>query len=245
METYIITCPKEVLLLCASDEEYGAVASYIFQFNDLRIKNYEVRSDRMWFDAVVTVQTEPYRIEYWVNFHVIKTGVSFFGAVSPFVKGGVEVPRHSLTISVGALAGLRGQPIGEVIQSNSFLCADIDMTTLGAEDGAHWKPGTHTLSSPLILSGSFFLANNDQKRDLLQRFPEAVAYDMENYMYNAIEEYNGIPFFSCKAVSDGGEDKAYASYDEAVVSVTKKSLEHAITLALDYALKNWYKGVQH
>lgn len=240
MNTYRIPCSKEVLLLCASDEEYGAVASYLFLHNDSRVTNYEVRADRMQFNVVVTTQTKPSKIEYWMTLHVVKTGVSFFGAVSPFVQGGI--PHHSLTISVGALAGLRGQPIGEVIQSNSFLCADIDMTTLGAEDGAHWKPGTHTLSSPLILSGSFFLANNDQKRALLQRFPDAVAYDMENYMYNTIEEYNEIPFFSCKAVSDGGEDKAYAGYDEAVVSVTKKSLEHAITFALDYAIQNWYKG---
>lgn len=240
MDTYRIPCSKEVLLFCASDEEYGAVASYLFLNNDSRVRYYEVRSDRMRFNVMITPQTEPSRIEYQVTFHVVKTGVSFFGAISPFVQR--EIPNHSLSISVGALAGLRGQPIGEVIQSNSFLCADIDMTTLGAEDGAHWKPGTHALSSPLILSGSFFLANSDQKRALLQRFPEAVAYDMENYMYNTIEEYNGIPFFSCKAVSDGGEDKAYASYDEAVVNVTKKSLEHAINFALDYALKNWYKG---
>lgn len=161
----------------------------------------------------------------------INAGITFFnvGRLSRFIES--FTPEQ--VVNFGTCAGIKDQSKGSIIMTQRTVCNDLDLTNFGYLDGTTLKKRISKIEDqPLIVSGSKFLASDKEKEKVLKRFPDAVAFDMESFMYDCLCREYGIPLLIVRAVSDSGDEEAEGSFEENVVKVSAISSVIAIMRVL-------------
>lgn len=164
-------------------------------------------------------------------------GFTYFNA--PNIISLVRAFEPTEVINVGTCAGLSANSkLFDIIISNNFKSIDLDITAFGYEDGSLIKKGeTQSSVGPLVLSGSHFLATKEEKDSLLQRFPDAVAMDMETYMFKRICDALGVPFTTIRCVSDIGEETPDKSYSDNASDAGVIAALTTLLLVQDYPVR--------
>ena len=66
----------------------------------------------------------------------------------------------------------------------------------------------------LIVSGDQFITDPAKEEKILERFPEALAVDMESAAIAQVCKQSGVPFCSLRQISDGADDGSAEDYTE-------------------------------
>lgn len=119
-------------------------------------------------------------------------------------------PNH--VIQVGTCAGLRKQPIGEVIHAQTFFDADLDLTSFKRPRGRLYANEKINIKHPVLVSGSSFLDSEETAKKVIENF-DADAFDMESFGFYTMCEQQGIPFSSIRGVSDNGQSNANTTFE--------------------------------
>ena len=141
----------------------------------------------------------------------------------------IERYRPDAVVSLGSAGGLgKDVRVGDIIVGRSYRYADADATAFGYEYGQIPSmpasfPGDERLLSLVeadrsdatvhlgeIISGNSFVAG-DLAHTLRERFPEALAADMESTAIAQVAWEAGLPFVCVRSISDlcapeAGED---------------------------------------
>lgn len=191
---------KKVLLVCATEEEYESALKALCLLG----LNYTVT------DALYTkVISSEYRD---VKFLVCRVGVSYLSAFNLY--SAILTFEPNAVVNFGTCASLTPKvKLHDVVQSKVFANADMDMTAFGYTDGQFSKEDI-VGDKPCMVSGSFFLSTEADKKKLRKRFPTAVSYDMESYMFDYVSKLCRTPFVSIRGVSDDGTEQPEGSYAE-------------------------------
>jgi adenosylhomocysteine nucleosidase len=162
---------------------------------------------------------------------LLQTGVTMMNAF--FIAKVMEQYSIDEVLNIGTCAGLKNQPIGFVIRPKTFFNADLDMSMFGRTKGMLVKVNNQDIQPPILVSGSTFVANDEQKAKLIEEF-NADAFDMESFAYAQVCQSYQIPFKVFRGVTDNGDASAEQSFENnlilAVQSATKEALKYLDSL---------------
>jgi nucleoside phosphorylase len=180
--------------------------------------------------TVITAQLE--KIDYHSKtLFLLQTGVTMMNAF--FIAKVMELYSIDEVLNIGTCAGLKNQPIGCVVQPKTFFNADLDMSMFGRTKGMLVKVNNQDIQSPILVSGSTFVANDEQKAKLIKDF-NADAFDMESFAYAHVCQSYQIPFKVFRGVTDNGDASAEQSFENnlilAVENATKEALKYINSL---------------
>ena len=134
---------------------------------------------------------------------LINTGVA--GSLSdtlrvPDVAVATAVGEHDSDISP------RGYRKGEVLLHDApHLLFEADPAAKEKLLSACAAAGVHA-EAGVIVSGDQFIADEEKKRELIGRYPGAVACEMEGGAVGHVAVVNGLPFAVIRAISDNAND---------------------------------------
>jgi len=194
---------KRFVLVFAMNEEYAAFASLIDK----------------------TMQTSKTSIRTTIANHevlLMTTGVSVFNTykLAPIMADF----KPNEVIQVGSCAGLKNQPIGDVIFARTFYHADLDLTQFGRVKGRLERGPKPQKNHGILVSGSAFLSSPQAKQALIKDF-DADGFDMESYGFYTICEQLNIPFLSIRGVSDNGDVSATKHFQTNLAIAAKRAAE--------------------
>jgi adenosylhomocysteine nucleosidase len=131
-------------------------------------------------------------------------------------------PKPSEVIQVGSCAGLKQQPIGDVIHAKTFFNADLDLTAFGRSMGRLFVEKKQTITPHILVSGSSFLASTE-KANLVKKTFQADGFDMESFgFYTMCTSFN-TPFSSIRGISDNGQTDANQSFEKNLAIAAKQA----------------------
>lgn len=200
---------KTIILVFAMEEEYQA---FLGQLSTP--KQHDGVSDYTMIHSELKVR-------------MLVTGITMFQTYRL-----LPVLTHSQpseVIQVGTCAGLRNQPIGEVIHAKTFFNADLDLTAFGRKKGRLFRDENHPIIHPILVSGSTFLNSPLLVKEVVDTF-DAEAFDMESFAFDTMCTQHGIPFSSIRGVSDNGQPEAQQHFLENL----KKAATEAALYTLTY-----------
>jgi len=122
--------------------------------------------------------------------------------------------RYDLIVNVGTAGALRGQRHAEVVEVGTVLQHDFDRETASAFVGRSVGGGPLALAAPAgttatLATGDRIVADGEQQQRLAE---VADLVDMEGYAVAAVGAAFAIPVRIAKAVSDGADQDAQASW---------------------------------
>jgi len=92
------------------------------------------------------------------------------------------------------------------------------LTAIGKEMGLKIKQG-------LICSGDQFIATHEQKNEILRKFPNGIACEMEGASIAQVCTMNDMPFAIVRAISDGANGEDLGDYREFETRMAKLSFQ--------------------
>jgi adenosylhomocysteine nucleosidase len=123
-----------------------------------------------------------------------------------------------LVVNLGTAGGLRGQPVGEVVEVGRVHQHDFDHEAIGRFVGRPVAGGPLTLDGPPGATGRLATGDrvivSEQERAALA--VDADVVDMEGYAVAATSQAFGREVWLVKAVSDGADAQAVGSWREAL-----------------------------
>ncbi|XKM14040.1 5'-methylthioadenosine/adenosylhomocysteine nucleosidase [Orbaceae bacterium ac157xtp] len=147
-------------------------------------------------------------------------------------------------INTGSAAGLdRTLNVGDVVVSSHALYHDVDLTSFGYEPGqmagcpiafnsdetliniaksAIESQNVNAVEG-LIISGDQFINGDKVIKALKQKFPDAIAVEMEATAIAHVCWRLGVPFIVVRAISDNGDDESAVSFDTFLPIAAKQS----------------------
>lgn len=155
--------------------------------------------------------------------------------ISTGVAGGADVSMNVTDVVVGteycyhdAYCGSECR-FGQIIGMPPSFSAPKHLVEQALASG-----GSTTVHSGLIVSGEWFVDEQDKMRSILERFPKAKAVDMESCSIAQTCHIYGVPFISFRIISDIPlkDNKASQYFDfwsrlaEGSFNVTKRFLEN-------------------
>lgn len=204
-----------VLIVVATDTELHEVVD---KFNS-RVTAQLLNKNGLTFYSLGTVNTK--------NFYVIKSGMGMSGQSGSIisVKSAIDILQPNSVIMVGIAFGLHNhkQKIGDVIVSKQVTNYDFvkqkESGTIERADKAHSSTQllslfenskitfNNNVDFGLFICGEKLLDNESMVKELLNRFPEALAGDMESYGVYSICEKQKIDWLIIKGICDWGFEK--------------------------------------
>jgi adenosylhomocysteine nucleosidase len=157
---------------------------------------------------------------------LLQTGVTMltaFKLVKVFEKYSIDE-----VLNLGTCAGLRHLEIGDVIHTRCFYNDDLDLSMFGRTKGHLVKVNPAYHQHPVLVSGSTFLANQEDVKRVIETF-DADAFDMESFGYYAVCEDYQIPFSAIRGVTDDGKQHANSSFEENLKVASEKASLKALT----------------
>lgn len=149
--------------------------------------------------------------------YIINTGCA--GALSQALEVGDVVLADS-TVEWDLDTEQLGNPRGYVSAMDRVeMYADPVLTEAIAEvigDG-------DTVCRGLIVSGDQFVSRPDQRKQILDDFPDALCTEMEGAAVGHVCAQNGIPFCVIRSMSDNANGDSGVDYDEFSVVVSEKT----------------------
>jgi len=137
--------------------------------------------------------------------------------------------KPQIVIQVGTCAGLRKQPIGEIIHAQTFFNADLDLTSFKRPLGRLYANEKVNTKHPVLVSGSSFLDSDEGSKKVIEHF-DADAFDMESFGFYIMCEQQKIFFSSIRGVSDNGQSNANTTFETNL----KKAATAAAVATLSY-----------
>ncbi|MDR3156304.1 MAG: 5'-methylthioadenosine/adenosylhomocysteine nucleosidase [Lactobacillales bacterium] len=149
-------------------------------------------------------------------------------------------------INTGSAGGIgKGLKIGDIILSNQTAYFDADVTGFGYKYGqlpeqplyfetsryllASMEKAVSELKLPtstgLILTGDSFVNDTDKIQNIKQRFPGALAIEMEGAAIAQVGRQFNIGVLVVRAISDTADEKATQNFDDFIIEAGKKSAE--------------------
>lgn len=171
---------------------------------------------------------------------LVTTGI---GLVNAAMATAVALERFAprRVISVGSAGGLGPQVRrGDIVIGSSYRYADADATAFGyaygqipsmplsfpGDEGLLSALASHDFGSPVhvgeIVSGNSFVAG-DLTSVVRERFPDAVAADMESTAIAQVAWRRGVPFVCVRAISDLCGPSAGDDFRDAIDTVAQRS----------------------
>ncbi len=193
--------------------------------------------------------------EAYVNNNRIISTVSGIGKVNTAVCTtlAVQCYQPSLLVNAGVSGGVHPEVnIGDVVLASELKYHDADATTFGYQPGQIPRMPTHYVADPtwisrllayqselpfqlfagLITSSDSFIADETWRIEILTRFPDLLALDMESCAIAQTCHQLKIPFLCIRGISDSA-NRHSKSYQEAlgialgnVAILLRKVLEH-------------------
>lgn len=144
------------------------------------------------------------------------------------------------TGSAGSLLSADKASIGDVILSEKVAFHDFDLTVFGYKLGQvpqHEQfivPDHHlletgktcdqvTIHTGLIVSGDQFICSDEQRKKILQHFPEASACEMEGASIGYVCEKFKVPFLIIRSISDVANAESPVTFDEFLPTAAKNA----------------------
>lgn len=171
---------------------------------------------------------------YGVDVVLMQSGI---GKVNAAMTAALLIEQYQpeYVINTGSAGGLGSQlAVGDMIISEQVLHHDVNATAFGYALGQ--VPGmpetypadeqlmelvktaieTHNLSAHkgLIVSGDSFIGSAEQKQEILNNFPQALAVEMEAAAIAQVCYQYKMPFIITRAVSDLANGEAGMTFDE-------------------------------
>jgi adenosylhomocysteine nucleosidase len=195
---------KRFILVFAMNEEYAPFARLIDQ--PIEVFKTHVRTKIANHEVLM-----------------MTTGISVFNTykIAPII----DDFKPTEVIQVGSCAGLKNQPIGDVIFARTFYHSDLDLTQFERVKGRLERGLKPKKNNAVLVSGSAFLSSPQAKQDIVQNF-DADGFDMESFGFYTICEQLGVPFLSIRGVSDNGDDNASKNF-QTNLSIAAKSAAEA------------------
>jgi adenosylhomocysteine nucleosidase len=131
-------------------------------------------------------------------------------------------PKPSEVIQVGTCAGLKQQPIGDVIHAKTFYNADLDLTAFGRSPGRLFVEKKLKVTPHVLVSGSSFLASTEKANHVKNTF-QADGFDMESFGFYTMCASHDIPFSSIRGISDNGQTHANQSFEKNLAIASKQA----------------------
>jgi adenosylhomocysteine nucleosidase len=155
-------------------------------------------------------------------------------------------------INTGVAGALKeGLTTGDVLICDMFNYHDFDVSNFGFKIGEIPRMENSTFHSDILLSselkkisdsknfttyfgqivsGDYFLADNEIKEQILENFPQAFAIDMESASIAHTCELNNITYAVVRVISDDASESAKSNYEE----FEKESAKKSSSIILDY-----------
>lgn len=151
-----------------------------------------------------------------------------------------------IIINTGSAAGIGADlSIGDVVVSSKVAYHDVDVTVSGYQWGQlPQKPlyfesdkqlvnqiveaGTMVNQQShvgLIVSGDQFINGQQQIKQILSHFPEALTVEMEGAAVAQVATQFQVPFVVIRSMSDVGNEEASVSFDEFVHDAGERSVQ--------------------
>ncbi|MCG7656749.1 5'-methylthioadenosine/adenosylhomocysteine nucleosidase [Wielerella bovis] len=150
-------------------------------------------------------------------------------------------------INTGCAGGIgKGLKVGDVVIGTHVAHHDVDVTAFGYAHGqvpqlpVFYTCESHlvyaaevaatafknaTISRGLIVSGDQFVHDSATTQNIMARFPDPQAVEMEAAAIAQTCFQMNMPFVVIRAISDGAEEKAEVSFDEFLVTASEHSAE--------------------
>lgn len=154
-------------------------------------------------------------------------------------------------IHSGSAGGVfKGLSIGDIVIADKLAYHDVDVTGFGyaygqlpsqplyfessryfvSELGKQIKNAGVVLHQGLILTGDSFINSDEKIREILTKFPDALAIEMEGASVAQTALAFHKPFVVVRAISDTADHKASQCFDEFIVEAGQRSANIVIQL---------------
>lgn len=167
----------------------------------------------------------------------------------------LQLTKPDIVINTGSAGGIASElSVGDIVISQQTCHHDADVTAFGYEIGqlpncpARFESDTNLVKLAmqiiaeqhkngklgLICSGDSFIHGGEQLAQIKQKFPQAIAVEMEAAAIAQVCYMFSVPFIVVRAISDNGDGKANMSFEEFLPLAAQSSSE--IVLAMLTAL---------
>lgn len=209
-----------------------------------------------------TLQERKDKMLYGFTFHEGKIGnhevvvlLSGIGKVSAAVATALLIQNYhpDLLINTGTAGGLKNTKIYDIILATEVRHHDVDVTAFGYEIGQqakmppaflphetwlkkaeeHCKKYTEQIRKGVVVSGDSFISNEDRRVWIEEKFPTALAVEMEASAIAQTCYLMNTPFLMLRAISDNAGEGDTVSYDTFVEKAGRLSAEMNISLLMN------------
>lgn len=182
-----------------------------------------------------------------INGHNVVVLLSGIGKVSAAVATTLLISRYNpdLLINTGTAGGLRDSKIHDIILAKEIRHHDVDVTAFGYEIGQqaqmpcayfsdekwlqlaenHCRKYTHQIKNGTVVSGDSFISDENRKKWIQEKFPSALAVEMEASAIAQTCHIMEVPFLMLRAISDNAGEGNTVSYESFVEKAGQLSAE--------------------
>lgn len=179
--------------------------------------------------------------------HDVVVLLSGIGKVSAAVATALMIREFNpdFIINTGTAGGLKDSKIFDIILATEVRHHDADVTAFGYEIGQmakmppaffadekllqkaeeHCQKYTSQLKKGLVVSGDSFISDENRRKWIEEKFPTALAVEMEASAIAQTCYIMGVPFLMLRAISDNAGEGNTISYDTFVEKAGQLSAE--------------------
>ena len=184
--------------------------------------------------------------------HDVVVLLSGIGKVSAAVGTALLIQNYQpeLLINTGTAGGLKDTKVYDIILATEVRHHDVDVTAFGYELGQqakmppaflsneiwlekarrHCLKYTEQIRTGMVVSGDSFISDSVRKEWIEEKFPQALAVEMEASAIAQTCHLMNTPFLMLRAISDNAGEGDTVSYDTFVENAGKLSAEMNIEL---------------
>ncbi|MDO4763540.1 MAG: 5'-methylthioadenosine/adenosylhomocysteine nucleosidase [Flavobacteriaceae bacterium] len=183
--------------------------------------------------------------------HEVVVLLSGIGKVSAAVATTLLINKYQpeLLINTGTAGGLKDSKVYDIILATEVRHHDVDVTAFGYEIGQqakmppafssdenwlkkaenHCKKYSENIRLGVVVSGDSFISDRERKLWIEEKFPMALAVEMEASAIAQTCYILGVPFLMLRAISDSAGEGDTVSYDTFVEKAGHLSAEMNIS----------------
>lgn len=187
--------------------------------------------------------------------HEIVVSLSGIGKVSAAVATALLIQNYNpdLLINTGTAGGLKDTKVYDIVLATEIRHHDVDVTAFGYEIGQqakmppaffsneewlikvekHCQKYTEQLRKGVVVSGDSFISNKDRRAWIEEKFPTALAVEMEASAIAQTCYLMNTPFLMLRAISDSAGEGDTVSFDTFVEKAGRLSAEMNISLLMN------------
>lgn len=225
---------RRIGIICAMSEELKTLYESLRNRRTVNVKGIAFYVGSIYGQPVVIVQS---------GIGKVQAGAT---AAIMMVRFNVEV-----VINSGSAGGISPKlSVGDLVVSTGTAYHDVDVTKSGYQFGQLPNQPLIFKASPrwedlivkssravdlnakrgLIVSGDQFVASRQADQQILRRFPDALACEMEGAAVGQMAHQFKTPYVVIRAMSDVGDQKAEVSFDKFILRAGRQSAQMLLNL---------------